>query len=193
MKSPKRMTLLLKTSLITIKLFFLKRERKNEVRSKILILTIKKKERLERAAASYPRHGSRRYFRGTIHLFDNAYQDRSPTRRGTRNDENTSAYRHARWFTLASSTVLFAVSFDTIMELSKSNERWSMARLLLPPMTPWCVYTMCSLEHHRSRIAEEADLSGGNGWERDYSREFTNSKNSNYRWTCFKDSNREVI
>ena len=134
MKSPKRMTLLLKTSLITIKLFFLKRERKNEVRSKILILTIKKKERLERAAASYPRHSSRRYFRGTIHLFDNAYQDRSPTRQGTRNDENTSAYRHARWFTLASSTVLFAVSFDTIMDCqsqmkggarrASSSHRW---------------------------------------------------------------------
>lgn len=33
---------------------------------------------------------------------------------------------------LTSSTVLFAVSFDTIMELSKSNERWSAVRL--PPV-----------------------------------------------------------
>lgn len=33
---------------------------------------------------------------------------------------------------LTSSTVLFAVSFDTIIELSKSNERWSAVRL--PPV-----------------------------------------------------------
>lgn len=44
-----------------------------------------------RAILEEQRHTPRR------HLFDNAYQDRSPTtRRETRNDENTTAYRHAR-------------------------------------------------------------------------------------------------
>lgn len=44
-----------------------------------------------------------------------------------RSDETMEIPRHigAHVDSLASSTVLFAVSFDTIMELSKSNERWS--------------------------------------------------------------------